>query len=87
MRTIDDVLNRLHAEFLEMPGLRLTIEQVQRLCGVERVICQMVLDTLVEEELLCMSADGHYKRVRHGEPSRSRAAKAGLPRTTQVASN
>jgi hypothetical protein len=32
MRTIEDVRNRLRSEFLEMPGLRLTSEQVQRLC-------------------------------------------------------
>jgi len=46
MRTIDDELNRLRAEFLEMPGLCLKPEQVQRLCGVERTMCQMVLDAL-----------------------------------------
>jgi len=47
MRSIEDVLNRLHTEFLEMPSLRLKSEQVQRLCGVERTICQLVLDSLV----------------------------------------
>jgi hypothetical protein len=36
MGTIEDVRDRLRAEFLEMPGLRLKSEQVQRLCGVER---------------------------------------------------
>ena len=50
--TIEDVLNRLRAEFLEMPGLRLKFDQVQRLCGVERTICQMVLDLLVDEEFI-----------------------------------
>jgi hypothetical protein len=49
MRTIDAVFNRIRAEFLEMPGLRLTSEQVQRLCGIERTICQLVLDMLVDE--------------------------------------
>ena len=29
------VLTRLRAEYLEMPGMRLTAQQVQRLCGVE----------------------------------------------------
>jgi hypothetical protein len=28
------VLERLRAEYLEMPGLKLRIEQVQRLCGI-----------------------------------------------------
>ena len=35
MRTIEDVLNRLRAEYLEMPGLRLKPAQVQRLDGVD----------------------------------------------------
>jgi hypothetical protein len=34
--TRERTLERLHAEFLEMPGLRLTAAQVQRLCGCSR---------------------------------------------------
>src|ERR1043166_9943713 len=41
-------LDRIRAEFLEMPGLRLTIEQAHRLCGVEQSVCAEVLDELVE---------------------------------------
>jgi hypothetical protein len=63
MRTIEDVLNRLRAEFLEMPGLRLKPAQVQRLCGIERAMCQMVLDSLVDEKFLCAKVDGAYARV------------------------
>jgi hypothetical protein len=84
MRTIDEVLNRLRAEFVEMPGLQLTVAQAQRLCGVERTLCQMVLDALVDEEVLCVSVDGRYKRWRQGEALRSRGAKASL-RTDQRA--
>ena len=29
------LLTRIRAEYLEMPGLRLTSEQAQRLCGAE----------------------------------------------------
>lgn len=32
----DTLLNRIRAEYLEMPGLCLKLEQAQRLCGVER---------------------------------------------------
>jgi hypothetical protein len=42
-----------------MPGLRLTPEQAQRLCGVERTLCQTVLDALVAEKFLCVKPDGH----------------------------
>ena len=76
MKTIEDVLNRLRAEFLEMPGLRLKPNQVQRLCGVDRTMCQMVLDVLVEEEFLCVKSDGHYARLTDGH--HPYPAKAGL---------
>jgi len=41
-------IERLRAEFLEMPGLRLNVKQVQRLCGVDAELCQDVLDALVD---------------------------------------
>jgi hypothetical protein len=62
----DGLLNRLRAEVLEMPGLRLKSEQVQRLCGIERTICQTVLDSLVDEQFLCVKADGQYARRTDG---------------------
>ena len=57
------MLNRVRAEYLEMPGLRLTPEQTGRLCGVERALCQSVLDALVVEQFLCVTSDGRYARV------------------------
>ena len=60
------MLTRVRAEYLEMPGLRLTLEQARRLCGVERALCQMVLDVLVDEKFLCVRADGAYARVTDG---------------------
>jgi hypothetical protein len=49
------LLTRIRAEYLEMPGLRLTVPQAQRLCGVEGVSCKTVLDALVAERFLCSS--------------------------------
>jgi hypothetical protein len=66
MRTIEDVLNRLRAEFREMPGLRLKAAQVQRLCGVEATVCQMALDSLVSARFLYAKPDGHYARLTDG---------------------
>ena len=74
MKTIEDVLNRFRAEFLEMPGLRLKPAQAQRLCGVEETMCQMALDTLVDEQFLCVKSDGHYARLttgRHPHPAKA----------------
>jgi len=56
------ILERVRAEFIEMPGLRLKLEQVQRLCGVDRAVCQHVLDSLVDGEFLCVKPDGVYAR-------------------------
>jgi hypothetical protein len=75
VRTIEDLLNRLRAEFLEMPGMHLKPEQVQRLCGVERGLCQTVLDSLVDAKFLCVSADGQYARVTEGQMSSYRPAR------------
>jgi hypothetical protein len=74
MRTIEDLLNRLRAEFLEMPGMRLMPEQAQRLLGLEPGLCQTVLDLLVDARFLRVSADGRYARVTDVEVSRPRAA-------------
>ena len=60
------LLTRIRAEYLEMPGLRLTLEEAQRLCGVERALCQGVLDALVETQFLCVKPNGTYARVTDG---------------------
>jgi hypothetical protein len=78
MTPLEDVRNRLRAEFLEMPGLRLTAQQVQRLCGVDRADCQLVLDSLVDAKFLCTKSDRSYARLTEGEVPRPRAATADL---------
>ena len=55
-------LQRIRAEFLEMPGMRLTPNQVQRLAGVSGLVCDRVLDELVVTGLLARGASGTYKR-------------------------
>ena len=77
-----DVINRLRAEYLEMPGLRLKPEQVQRLCGVERTMCQLALDSLLESKFLCVKSDGHYARLTDGTIHRSHPAKADFRNNT-----
>ena len=72
------LLERIRAEYLEMPGLCLTPEQLQRLCGVEPTLCRLVLDSLVDAKFLCLKLNGTYARLTDGEASRPRAAKAGL---------
>ena len=66
MRTVEDVINLLRAEYLEMPSLRLKPEQVQRLCSIERTMCQLLLDSLLESNFLCLTPDGAYARGTDG---------------------
>src|SRR3989442_938868 len=73
-----DVLVRLRAEYLEMPGLRLNITQVQRLCGIETALCQAVLNDLVASHFLCRKPDGRYARVTDGPFPRPHPARAEL---------
>jgi len=86
VRTLDTVIERLRAEFMEMPGLRLTSKQVQRLCGVEPRVCDVVLSALVDEEFLCAKSDGTYARLSDGNLLPRRMAKAALHLTSAKAS-
>jgi hypothetical protein len=63
------VLERLRGEYVEMPGLKLQIAQVQRLCGIEQTMCTLVLDALVKANFLCLKSDGTYVRLTEGNAS------------------
>ena len=80
------LLTRIRGEYLEMPGLRLTFEQAQRLFGVDRTLCMMLLDALVEAKFLCVTSDGAYMRLIDGaDVLRPRPAKADRADRTRVA--
>lgn len=71
-------IERLRGEFLEMPGLRLSVTQTQRLCGVDSTICQAVLDALVVEQFLRVNTEGIYCRVSDGALSCRHPVKVAL---------
>ena len=58
-----DWLQIVRGEFLQVPGLRLTRAQIQRLWGLDDAVCRAVLGALVEERFLSLTADGHYARA------------------------
>ena len=60
-----DALRRVKGEYLEMPGLRLTIAQAQRLWGLDRAVCDALLDALVEAKFLLRTRDGAFVRSDH----------------------
>ena len=84
MHTLVDhaVLERIRAEYLEMPGLSLKADQVQRLCGVERELCKNVLDALLQRKFLRLKSDGAYARLIDEEIPRPHPVKAALDATT-----
>jgi DNA-binding IclR family transcriptional regulator len=55
-------LERIRAEFQEMPDLCLTCERVARLCGLERAACECLLRALADTGYLERAADGRYAR-------------------------
>jgi hypothetical protein len=54
------LVDRLEREFLEMPGLRLTVLQTARLLGTSPEIGQRILATLSDQGVLAPSDDGCY---------------------------
>jgi hypothetical protein len=57
------LLNRVRSEFIEMPGLRLRVEQAQRLWNLDRASCESLLRCLVEAKFLRQYSDEAYSRV------------------------
>ena len=53
-------LRRVKGEYMEMPGLRLTRAQAQRLWGLDREACQALLGALVDAKFLCQTRDGAF---------------------------
>ena len=58
----EDICRRIRGEYTEMPGLRLTVTQAQRLWGLDRTACETVLSALVDVEFLIRNRDGAFMR-------------------------
>ena len=74
---VDDVLQRIQGEFVEMPGLRLTAAQAQRLWGLERDVCAALLGALLDAKFLSQTRDGAFVRLDGALPTRVPNAKRG----------
>jgi len=51
---------RVRAEYREMPGLSLTADQASRLLGIDRPVCEKVLQGLVSDGALYHTPRGDY---------------------------
>ena len=58
--TSPDLLRRVRAEYLEMPGLRLTAQQAQCLFGLDPESCDAVLGTLMDTKFLSRTDTGLF---------------------------
>jgi hypothetical protein len=56
------LLWRIQSEYREMPGLKLTEAQAQRLWGIDGRTCRLVLTTLLEQRFLKQTPGGTYVR-------------------------
>jgi hypothetical protein len=65
------LIARIKSEFLEMPGLDLTLAQAQRLWGLDRSTCETLCDRLLGEGFLDRTKRNSFvlcqgrRRVRH----------------------
>jgi hypothetical protein len=60
---IAELIVRVQGEYREMPGLKLTEVQAQRLWGLDDRTCALVLSTLVEQQFLRRTPAGIYLRM------------------------
>ena len=74
---MDEVLQRIQGEYVEMPGLRLTTAQAQRLWGLERDVCDALLGTLVDAKFLSRTRDGAFIRLDGARPTQLAAQRSG----------
>lgn len=74
----DEILRRIQSEFLEMPGLRLTCAQAQRLWALDGETCRELLERLVDAKFLAQPERGMYGRLTDG-----RAELTPLPRSAE----
>ena len=56
------LLLRIRGEYLEMPGLRLTLAQAMRLFNLDALTCDVALRTLVEDGFLWQTPQGAFLR-------------------------
>jgi hypothetical protein len=60
------LVERARGEFLEMPGLCLTIPQAARLWGLDTDSCSRIIDALVDVSFLRWTSEGNVARADRG---------------------
>jgi hypothetical protein len=61
--SLDYLARRVRNEYLEMPGLSLTLAQAQRMWQLRRTDCERLLATLVDSGFLARTSGGAFVRA------------------------
>jgi len=82
----EDVLRRICGEYAEMPGLRVTQQQAQRLWALDASTCRAALEFLIHAGFLVKTRAEQYTRLTEGPFAFPpfRMAKADRVRTPPV---
>ena len=73
---VREALLKIQIEYVEMPQLKLTARQVQRLWSLPMEVCEAALAALIRQGFLVQSRDGVY--VRHWRSRERIERKASL---------
>ncbi len=60
---LHSALQRVRAEFVEMPDLQVTVAQAARLWGLEPTVCHTVLTTLVDAHFLVRTSRALFSKA------------------------
>ncbi len=63
LKRLAPLVQRIEGEYYEMPGLKLTEAQAQRLWDLDPDTCHIVLVTLMQRRFLRRTASGMYVRA------------------------
>jgi hypothetical protein len=62
-RRLSRAVERIHGEYLEMPGLSLNLPQAERLFGLDEVTCTHALRRLLRAKFLYRTERGEFIRT------------------------
>jgi len=85
-RPLDALIQRARAEFQEMPGLRLTFRQMQRLWILDRQTCHALVERLLEARVVRRTASDQYVRFDSSDDASARSPARTDLRTSLPAS-
>ena len=66
----EEAMSRIAMEYIEMPDLKLTVDQARRLWNIPEPVCRVALASLVARGFLLQTRHGAFLRRATGAPVR-----------------